>query len=145
MKKNLFYIISLVILILTFAFSYFVGVKFETKNVNKNYIVKEITEEDLLETIKLNLDFGRHHYFGWQYRKYNGMKILCKNDVKILYSIDLEKASDDTVFDDSNNYFTDYRLLYMSIVKKNGYYFRESFFGDDMEEQFNVGEEGLCE
>lgn len=138
MRKNLFYIIGCFLVVLAFGISYFVGIKV----ASKDFIVNRITEEDLLETIRLNLDFGWHHYYGWENRKYNGMEILCHNDNKILFSIDLEPVSPITVPDDGNNYFTDYRVIYMGIEKKNGYYFRKLFYGDDMKK---IDEEGFCE
>lgn len=133
--NKLFYGISLIILVMGFGIAFFIGENFDSKK--SEYIVEKVTEEDLLEAVKLNLDYGWHHYAFWENRQYNGMKILCHSDKKILYSIDLEQTSEIPLEDNDHNYFTDYRLLYMGIVKKGDYYFRDIFYGDDMIDDFD--------
>jgi len=62
MKKRLFYIFSILLLLLTFNVFYFIG-KSNYKQKNIDNINTNITEEDLLETARLQLhSLQKHHH-----------------------------------------------------------------------------------
>lgn len=139
MREKIVYIL---IALITFSFTYFLTFQITEKVNVKATIKKQITEEDLLETIRLSLDSQSHHYFDWESRKTNEIEILCQSNDKILFNIDLEEINERI---DDPKYFYDYRKIYMGLEKINNYYFGDYFAGDDLLEEIPLDKERYCE
>ncbi len=141
MKKRLFYIFSILLLLLTFNVFYFIG-KSNYKQKNIDNINTNITEEDLLETARLQLHSLHQDYNDFENRKYNGIKILCNNDKKILYSIDLEKY--DSSPNENPELINDYRIIYIGLEKKLGYYSEDYFASEELLNKYPLDKENYC-